>query len=281
MRKLNRILALALAVVMVFALAACGGFESDMARAVKELQSVESVHADMTLDIGFAADIALDMGSDSGTDGETTSLPMTVTMGMDTDGSLTSGSVDLDIFGFPVSALYVVETKGDTCDLYISLDGGETWQSQLGISTQELQSADNVIGVNGDVSGTIGFYLEFASKFGDGVDETLDGVDCVRYDGAFPGDKLTEAMNMSGGAHFDTVPEGTTLPDAPISIWLEKDSGLPKRISLDMTDAMGQYMLGLLTSSGAPEDMLQVTNVSIEVDLSDYDNAQPMSPPEL
>lgn len=271
MHKLNRISALALALVMVFALAACGGFESDMARAVKELQSVESVHADMTLDIGFDVDI----------DGETTAIPLTVAMDMDTDGAITSGSMDLDILGMPISALYVVETKGDTCDLYISADGGETWQSQLGISTQELQSADNGIGVNGDVSGMVGFYLEFASKFGDGVDETLDGVDCVRYDGAFPGDKLTEAMSMSGGASFATVPEDTTLPDAPISIWLEKDSGLPKCISLDMTDAMGQYMTGLFESSGVPEDMFTVTGVNVKVDLSDYNNAQPMSPPEL
>ena len=48
MRRLNKFLALSLALVLVLGLAACGdSFESAMVRAAKEMQEVESVHVDM------------------------------------------------------------------------------------------------------------------------------------------------------------------------------------------------------------------------------------------
>lgn len=272
MRRLNKLLALALALVLAFTLAACGdSFESAMVRALREMQDVESVHADMALDMSFGVDVL----------GESTSMDIAMDMGMDTAGDLTSGELTMTMLGFPITAAYIAAKDGDTYDLYISMDGGETWQSQLDLSEEQLMNGANRYSLGTGVGDMVSFYLEFASNFGEAVDETLDGVDCVRYDGVFPGAQLTEALAMSGGSGFAEVPEGTTLPDAPISFWLDKDSGLPKRISLDMTDAMGQYMTGLLADSGVSADAMSVENIGVTVDLSEYNSAQPLTPPAV
>lgn len=274
MRKLNKIPAVVLALVLALSLAACGdSFESAMVRALREMQDVESVHADMTLEMAF------DFTAEGA---EKMSVPISVAMGMDTDGTLTSGTVDVNFLGMLASALYIVENKGEACDLYMSIDGGESWQSQLDISAEDLQSVDDGVGVNGDLGGMLDMYLELSSGFGEAVYETLDGVDCVRYDGTFPGANLTEALSYSGGAVFaGGIHEGTELPAAPISIWLEQDSGLPKRISVDMTDAMGQYMTEMFSDVAADGSTLSITTVTVTVDMSDYNAASPMSPPEM
>lgn len=271
MRRLNKLLALALALLLAFTLAACGdSFESAMVRALREMQDVESVHADMDLDMSFGVDVL----------GESTSMDIAMDMGMDTAGDLTSGELTMTMLGIPITVTYIVEKNGDAYDIYLSTDGGSTWESQTGLTEEQLTSGGNY-SVGTDAGAMVSFYLEFASNFGEAVDETLDGVDCVRYDGVFPGEQLTEALAMSGGSGFAEVPEGAALPDAPISFWLDKDSGLPKRISLDMTDAIGQYMTGLLADSGVSADAMRVENIGVTVDLSEYNSAQPMTPPAL
>ena len=76
------------------------------------------------------------------------------------------------------------------------------------------------------VGDMVSFYLEFASNFGEAVDETVDGVECSRYDGVFPGAQLTEALALSGGSTWPRSRKAPRCPDAPISFWLAKDDGL-------------------------------------------------------
>ena len=271
MRRLNKFLALSLALVLALGLAACGdSFESAMVRAAKEMQEVESVHVDMALDMGFGLDVL----------GETGNVDVSVDMGMDTAGDLTSGELTMTLFSIPVTVTYISQKNGETYDFYVSMDGGSTWEAQTGLSEADLSSGNGAAFCSG-AGDMVGFYLEFASSFGEAVDEAAGGTDCRRYDGSFPGDKLTEALSLSGGSDFANIPEGTVLPDAPISIWLDKSSGLPRRISLDMTDAMGQYMTGILSESGVSGDLVSVTSVIVTVDLSEFNAVTPMTPPAV
>lgn len=266
MHRLKRPLALALALVLVFALGACGeSFESDIARAASKMQDLKSVHADMVLDMAFDID---GVGS----------LDMALDTSMDTAGDLTSGEISMTLLGIPISVLYVVQVNDDSCDLYMSMDGGTTWQAETGLTLEELESSQ---GISSDAGSMVDFYLEVAKNFGEAVEETVDGVECRRYDGVFPGESLTEAMSMSGGSAYADVPEGVTLGDAPISLWIAKDSGLPVRISLDMADAMGQYMTGALAESGLSEDAMSVSALTVTIDLSEFDTAEPMPVPQV
>ena len=104
MRRLNKLLALALALLLAFTLAACGdSFESAMVRALREMQDVESVHADMALDMSFGVDVL----------GESTSMDIAMDMAMDTAGDLTSGELTMTMLGFPITVTYIVEKNGD------------------------------------------------------------------------------------------------------------------------------------------------------------------------
>ncbi len=270
MRRANKLLALALALVFVFTFAACGeSFESAMIRAVREMESVESVHADMVLDMEFGIDAL----------GSSGSMPISVLMSMDTAGDRTSAEITMEFMGSGSGITCITAKNGETYDIYISFDGGETWVTQTGVDPGDVNFGNMTL--NMDTSDIIRFYLESATSFGDPVEETVDGVTCRRYDGFFPGARLTEVLTQAGGGSFAQVPDGTNLPNAPISVWLAKGDGLPRRISIDMTDAMGQYVTGVFSGSSIPEDMLTVGAVTVTVDLSEYNSAVPLQVPAI
>lgn len=269
--KARRFFALLLIAVIALGLAGCGySFESAAARAAKELAGVDSVHADLNFDLALTVSYLE----------ESADFDIGLAVSMDTSGELTSGELSMDMLGVPISAPFVVQKQGESYDLYMSIDGGETWVSQTGLSASELES-DAGLGLNPDAGYMLGFYLEAASSFGDPVEETVNGVECRRYDGLLPGSRLLEAMSVSGGSAYAEVPEGTVLSDAPMSIWFAKSGGLPVRVHVDMTDAMGEYMTGAMESGGLPADFMTVSAVSITADFADFGTAQPMQPPEL
>ena len=67
------------------------------------------------------------------------------------------------------------------------------------------------------VGDMVSFYLEFASNFGEAVDETVDGVECQPLRRRVPRRTVSQRARPSGGSSLAEIPEGTTLPDAPIS----------------------------------------------------------------
>ena len=268
MRRTNKLISLALAILMVFTLTACSeSFESAMVRAVREMENVESVHADTVLDMGFTVAAM----------GESLDMDIGMDMSMDTAGDLTSGELSVNMLGIDVTALYIVEKRGEVLDVYLSMDGGSTWTSQLSVTSEQLTEGD--LNLSYDAGALVNFYLEFATNFSDAVDESINGLDCSRYDGTFPGSQLMEAMSMSGGSSMLEGVDVETLPDAPISIWIDKSSGLPARISLDMTEAMSQYAGNLLDSSGLDGATMTVDKIGVTVDLSEYNSAEPMPVP--
>lgn len=270
MRRTIKFISLALAILMAFTLTACSeSFDSAMVRALREMEKVDSIHADTSLDLGFTVAAM----------GESLDMDIGMNMSMDTAEGLTSGELSMSMLGIDFTALYIVQTRGEVYDLYMSLDGGETWESQLGLSPEQITQGN--VGVSYDAEALVNFYLEFASNFSDAVDESINGLDCSRYDGSFPGDRLMEAMSMAGGSSMVEGAEGETLPDAPISIWLDKSSGLPARISLDMTEAMGHYTGSLFEGAELDGASVTVNKVSVTVDLSEYNSAEPMPVPNV
>ena len=266
--KRNKFLPLALACALCLCLAACGdSFESAMVRAARELESVESVHADMSLDMGFGVDIL----------GERSTLEMGMDVSMDTSGGLTSGELTLDMLGVTQPMQYIVQLDGDDCDVYLSTDGGASWETSLGLSGEGPGAADNAGSYNAwDMAS---FYLEFGGSFGDAVEETVNGAECRRYDGVLPGGKLGEAFALSGGSSLAELPEDMSPADAPLSIWLEKSSGLPRRITVDMTEAMSAYLAASLQAEGVDGAAVEVSRVFVSIDFGGYNQTVPATPP--
>ncbi len=269
MKRANKLLAAVLALALCLGLTACGdSFERAVARAAGQMAKAESVHADMALNMGVELDI---LGQQSGMD-------IGVGMSMDTAGGLTSGEMTFEMLGFSLPMQYIVEKDGESYNAYLSMDGGESWSSELGISAEELSGGDNGIGSLSAADLAV-FYLECGTSFGDPVEETIDGAECRRYDGLLPGASLGEAFALAGGSSFAELPDGAEPADSPISIWLEKSSGLPRRISVDMTGAIAEYISASLADSGLAEGAVGVNEVTVTVDLSGWNETVPATPP--
>ena len=122
----TRALALALAALCALALPACGqeSFESAMARAIREMQDVESMHVDMSAEI----DMSLSL------EGESLDLPLAMDMSMDsyTEPLLAHADMDMSLLGQDFSVEYYIEQGGEGLSAYASADGaraGRPWSS--------------------------------------------------------------------------------------------------------------------------------------------------------
>ncbi len=261
---LHKALAAALVLALALPLAGCSmSFESASAKALAALDGVESVHAELELSLGASAGIL----------GDSADWDVSLGISMDTDGSRTSGSLSLDGGS---GARYIVEDRGGEYDLYISADGGEEWLSFTGLDAEERADADAAPEV--DLGGLLTLYLEAASGFSGEIEDTAPtGESCRRYDGFFPGERLAEAFELSGSGAYAGLPEGTDFPDVPMSVWFYRDGGLPARVELDVTEAMGAYFDGVF--EGLAGVTLGIERLVMSVALSGYNTAVPATPP--
>ena len=112
-----RILAAAIALLLAISLSACGdSFESAMARALSEMQDVESLHMDMVMGI----DMSLSA------EGQTIDLPISMDMSMDTiNEPLTAhATMNMNVMQQPVGVEYYLEQSGENYQMYANMDGG-------------------------------------------------------------------------------------------------------------------------------------------------------------
>lgn len=271
MSRKTRALALALAALCALALPACGqeSFESAMARAIREMQDVESMHVDMSADI----DMSLSL------EGESLELPLAMDMSMDsyTEPLLAHADMDMSLLGQDFSVEYYIEQGGEGLSAYASADGAIWAPMELDeASLGQFSAADSVA-----------FYLRCASAFEKVGEEEVRGATASRYDGEIPADMLSEAIERSGaydmfeslgvsGESTDGLTSGMGL-----SIYLDNETGLPVRYVIDMTDLMREMMDTTLSAVGAGDAMSwEVGEASVSVTLSDFNGIDAIEIPD-
>lgn len=264
-----RILAAAIALLLAISLSACGdSFESAMARALSEMQDVESLHMDMVM--------SLDMSLSA--EGQTIDLPISMDMSMDTiNEPLTAhATMNMNVMQQPVGVEYYLEQSGENYQMYANMDGG--WES-MSMDETELGQFSAVDGVE--------FYLQCASAFEKVGEEEVRGATASRYDGEIPADMLAEALERSGaysmveglGVSEDST-EGLTS-GMGLSIYLDNETGLPVRYDIDMTDLMREMMEATLAAVGAGDAMSwEIGEASVSVTLSDFNGIDAIEIPD-
>ena len=264
-----RILAAAIALLLAISLSACGdSFESAMARALSEMQDVESLHMDMVMGI----DMSLSA------EGQTIDLPISMDMSMDTiNEPLTAhATMNMNVMQQPVGVEYYLEQSGENYQMYANMDGG--WES-MSMDETELGQFSAVDGVE--------FYLQCASAFEKVGEEEVRGATASRYDGEIPADMLAEALERSGaysmveglGVSEDST-EGLTS-GMGLSIYLDNETGLPVRYDIDMTDLMREMMEATLAAVGAGDAMSwEIGEASVSVTLSDFNGIDAIEIPD-
>ena len=265
MSRKTRALTLALAALCALALPACGqeSFESAMARAIREMQDVESVHVDMSAEIAMS----LSLG------GESLELPLAMDMSMDsyTEPLLAHADMDMSLLGQDFSVEYYIEQGGEGLSAYASADGASWAPMELDeASLGQFSAADSVA-----------FYLRCASAFEKAGEEEINGSTASRYEGEVPADMLSEALERSGAyGMLESVgldeSAGVSGSEAglALTIWLDEETGLPVRYSMDMAGLLDTA----LNSVGA-DFGLQIGTAALEVTLSGFNAVAPIEIP--
>lgn len=264
-----RIFALALALLLAFALSACGdSFESAMARAIAELQKVQSQHMDMEVNIAMSAAAG----------GESVELPVSMSVSMDAvnEPMLAHAVMDMELMGESAAVEYYIEQNDGEYTMYIAT-GSLGWVAQS-VSADDLgqfPAAENV-----------GFYLECASAFEKSGEEEINGSTASRYDGDVPADMLSEALKRSGAGELlgslgleESGAEGLGA-GMSLSVWLDKESGLPVRYRIDMSALMDELMSAALAAGADVSGVsMEIGEAVVDVTLSNFNGVSGLEIP--
>lgn len=126
-----------------------------------------------------------------------------------------------------------------------------------------------------DAKANMELYLSSAKSFKLEGDETVNGVTCAKLSGMLTGDAMKKAVMNSSAV--DSLAQGGVdsslfdgLGDLPMTIWVDKQSYMPVRYTMDMTQLMDTMMKKMSQSSG---DDLSVKTCVMSMTYKNINNA--------
>lgn len=272
-QTIRKALALLLALVLTFSLAACGGdaTSGDNAQTLDPAEIVANAQEKLNelKSLSFAMTMAMNMSmADQTLETTTTSTmdcinePLKVKAEMVTDmGEM--GSMTIDMY---------IGMEGEAAMMYMTMDG-TNWMKQEIVDAGMLEQYD--------AAESMDVYLTSMSDFKDAGSEDINGVAAQRYDGVISEEYLNEVLTDSGAldqvAQYGLTQEDLAaiyqdLGSLPASLWVDPESGLPVRYEMDMTEMMTKLMENLVAQLGAGEDAgIKVDQMKITMDLSNFD----------
>lgn len=237
----------ALALVLVFSLAACGQKDkteggdpaSVMLSAQQELKKVSSMSYTYAMEMSMTAD------------GETTEISVDGTADMTLDPAAVKMTMNMKMLGMELKDMQIyMVPEGSQVVNYVGMDmmgtGENQWykslsgDTDLGISTDQYNAVDS-----------FELYMKNGSGFKAAGTETVQGVSATRYEGVISSDMLDETLKASGS--MDSITSMIGEDDAevldvlnkaggiPITIWIN-DEGLPVKYVFDMTTLLGEII---------------------------------------
>ncbi|QIB69948.1 hypothetical protein Ami103574_11720 [Aminipila butyrica] len=272
MKISRRLTTLGLAVALVAGLAGCGGGSSSdvLKTAQKKLADVKSVTYEMDMDMGLSvADQSFTSKTLATIDYIQDPLAMKIQMSMDMGAQ---GSADITMYAEKVDDKYV---------MYMSPDG-TSWMKNTSDDASEFGMYD--------AQDTMGVYLDGFTNLTEAGTEAINGSDAVRYDGVISKDSLEDVLTASGvldqfaqygltEEELDTLYEG--LDDLAASIWIDKESELPVKYTMDMTTLMQQLFAKVQEGSNTknlPADM-KVDSLVVSLTLSNFNGVKAIDIP--
>ena len=281
MKKIDRILALALALGMLLALGACGrelSFEEKMGLATEKISALKSQH--MNLEMNLSMELAM-MGESQPVD-----MVMRYDMDIQNEPARSRMLMTVDASDEPEELLLYTETENGQTWVYLSGDKGQTWE--------KTSPEDSGVNMPSNPEQVTELFRKNAQNFEKTGEETINGYHATVYSGTMGEEYAAELMGRSGmgsvlsesmgvGA-LDGIFEG--LGDIPTTIAIDNDSGMIVRYTMDMAEIMETIMKRVfdrvLTAQGL--GMLQievkVTHCVCTVELSQFDKVPEIVIPE-
>ena len=216
------------------------------------VMSIPAYSTEQNMDIGY--DLSMDIQSD----------PDIVKM----EGTLNS-------MGNSVNYLYYGVQDGDDMQTYVSYDNGATWTSE----------SSDVSGLADQANSMNSWILEAESAEFVGT-ETDAGVEASMYTCEIPGSAFAESNDMlsslGGGIDASLLED---IKPVPATIWIDNETGLILRISVDMAEYMRTIlergMQAQMAEAGVDIAIeFDVKHATLNIMMSQFDSIAPIVIPE-
>lgn len=280
MKKTKRILVFAILAAMLLSLCGCGMFRTHVAKAAIKMSKLESLHADVEMQIGMGISV---LGQDVNADA-------TVTGGADIqrDPERVYVNMNAEVAGFEQNMLLYAVGRDGGADVYSSADSGESW------TKDSIENDDSSKSSKADGKSVFLLLSDSAASFKEYGKEKVNGSDAIRYNGKITSDELKQALELADVKQSleesldveldDDVFED--LGDVPVSIWIDVKSGMIVRVEMDMSDVMQGLVPVLVDKAMEKTDVgigvnTKVYDATVSITLSEFDTVQVTKPTTL
>ena len=280
MKKTKRILVFAILAAMLLSLCGCGMFRTHVAKAAIKMSKLESLHADVEMQIGMGISV---LGQDVNADA-------TVTGGADIqrDPERVYVNMNAEVAGFEQNMLLYAVGRDGGADVYSSADSGESW------TKDSIENDDSSKSSKADGKSVFLLLSDSAASFKEYGKEKVNGSDAIRYNGKITSDELKQALELANAKQAleesldveldDDVFED--LGDVPVSICIDVKSGMIVRVEMDMSDVMQGLVPVLVDKAMEKTDIgigvnTKVYEVTVSITLSEFDAVQVTKPTTL
>ena len=280
MKKTKRILVFAILAAMLLSLCGCGMFRTHVAKAAIKMSKLESLHADVEMQIGMGISV---LGQDVNADA-------TVTGGADIqrDPERVYVNMNAEVAGFEQNMLLYAVGRDGGADIYSSADSGESW------TKDSIENDDSSKSSKADGKSVFLLLSDSAASFKEYGKEKVNGADAIRYNGKITSDELKQALELADVKQSleesldveldDDVFED--LGDVPVSIWIDVKSGMIVRVEMDMSDVMQGLVPVLVDKAMEKTDVgigvnTKVYDATVSITLSEFDAVQVTKPTTL
>ena len=280
MKKAKRILVFAILAAMLLSLCGCGMFRTRVAKAAVKMSKLESLHADVEMQIGMGISV---LGQDVNADAD-------VTGGVDIqrDPERVYVNMTAEVAGFEQNLLLYAVGRDGGADVYSSADGGESW------TKGSIENDDSSKSSKADGKSLFLLLSDSAASFKEYGKEKINGSDAIRYKGEITSDELKQALELANVKQsleesLDVELDDDVFADlgsVPVSIWIDEKSGMIVRVEMDMSDVMQGLVPVLVDKSLEKADIgigvnTKVYDVTVSITLSEFDAVQVTKPTTL
>lgn len=280
MKKAKRILVFAILAAMLLSLCGCGMFRTHVAKAAIKMSKLESLHADIEMQIGMGISL---LGQDVNADAA-------ITGGADIQRDPERVYVNLmaEVAGFEQNLLFYGVGRDDGFDVYSSVDSGESW------TKDSIENDDSSKSSKADGKSVFLLLSDSAASFKEYGKEKVNGSDAIRYNGKITSDELRQALELANAKQaleesFDVELDDDVfedLGDVPVYIWIDVKSGMIVRVEMDMSDVMQGLVPVLADKAMEKTDVgigvnTKVYEVTVSITLSEFDAVQVTKPTTL
>ena len=280
MKKAKRIIVFAILAAMLLSLCGCGMFRTRVAKAAIKMSKLESLHADVEMQIGMGISV---LGQDVNADAD-------VTGGVDIqrDPERVYVNMTAEVAGFEQNLLLYAVGRDGGADIYSSADGGESW------TKGSIENDDSSKSSKADGKSLFLLLSDSAASFKEYGKEKINGSDAIRYKGEITSDELKQALELANVKQsleesLDVELDDDVFADlgsVPVSIWIDEKSGMIVRVEMDMSDVMQGLVPVLVDKSLEKADIgigvnTKVYDVTVSITLSEFDAVQVTKPTTL